>query len=105
MQGKSQKTINVYSLVVRRVSKYFYCSPDQMTPKQLEIYFGELVNTYSWNTVKIDQNGLKFFWRYVRSKPSRRDVVASQPNCRRRLTSSSLHGVPSGLPASKTIFP
>lgn len=65
LQGKSQKTIDAYSRAVRRISKYFDCSPDQLTPKQLEIYFGGLVNTHSWSTVKIDRNGLQFFWRYV----------------------------------------
>ncbi len=36
-----------------------------MAPEQLETYFGELVDTHSWSTVKIDRNGLQFFWRYV----------------------------------------
>ncbi len=61
LQGKSQKTIDAYSRAVRRVSEYFDCCPDQLTAKQLEIYFGELVNTHSWSTVKIDRNGLQFF--------------------------------------------
>ena len=39
LQGKSQKTIDAYSRAVRRVSKYFDFCPDQLTPKQLEIYF------------------------------------------------------------------
>jgi len=65
LQGKSQKTIDAYSRAVRRVSEHFDCCPDQLTPEQLEIYFGELVDTHSWSTVKIDRNGLQFFWRYV----------------------------------------
>ena len=55
LQGKSQKTIDAYTRAVRRVSEYFDCCPDQLTPEQLEIYFGELVDTHSWSTVKIDQ--------------------------------------------------
>ncbi|MBW2643994.1 MAG: site-specific integrase [Deltaproteobacteria bacterium] len=65
LQGKSQKTIDAYSRSVRRVSEYFDCCPDKLTQVQLEIYFGELVDTHSWSTVKIDRNGLQFFWRHV----------------------------------------
>jgi integrase len=65
LQGKSQKTIDAYSRAVRRVSDHLDCCPDQLTPEQLETYFGELVDTHSWSTVKIDRNGLQFFWRHV----------------------------------------
>ena len=65
LQGKAQKTIDAYSRSVRRVSEHFDCCPDKLTPEQLETYFGELVDTHSWSTVKIDRNGLQFFWRYV----------------------------------------
>jgi len=65
LQGKSQKTIDAYSRAVRRISDHFDCCPDQLIPEQLEIYFGELVDTHSWSTVKIDRNGLQFFWRHV----------------------------------------
>jgi len=65
LQGKSQKTIDSYSRAVRRVRDYFDCCPDQLTPEQLETYFGELVESHSWSTVKIDRNGLQFFWRHV----------------------------------------
>jgi len=40
LQGKSKKTIDAYSRAVRRVSNHFDCCPDQLTPKQLEIYLG-----------------------------------------------------------------
>jgi integrase len=65
LQGKSQKTIDAYSRAVRRVSEHFDCCPDKLTPEQLEIYFGKLVDTHSWSTVKIDRNGLQFFWRHI----------------------------------------
>ncbi|MCP4681705.1 MAG: tyrosine-type recombinase/integrase, partial [Desulfobacterales bacterium] len=65
LQGKSQKTIDAYSRAVRRVSGHFDCCPDQLTQKQLETYFGQLVDSHSWSTVKIDRNGLQFFWRHV----------------------------------------
>jgi integrase len=65
LQGKSQKTIDAYSRAIRRIRDYFDCCPDQLTPEQLETYFAKLVETHSWSTVKIDRNGLQFFWRYV----------------------------------------
>lgn len=65
LQGKSQKTIDAYSRALRRIRDYFDCSPDLLTFKQLETYFGNLVETHSWSTVKIDRNGLQFFWRHV----------------------------------------
>ncbi len=65
LQGKSQKTIDAYARAVRRVSEHFDCCPDQLTPQQLEIYFAGLVETHSWSTVKVDRNGLQFYWRHV----------------------------------------
>lgn len=65
LQGKSQKTIDAYSRAVRRIRNHFDCCPDQLSPEQLEAYFSGLVDSHSWSTVKIDRNGLQFFWRYV----------------------------------------
>ena len=47
LQGKSQKTIDAYSRAVRRIRDYFDCCSDQLTPEQLENYFGKLVETHS----------------------------------------------------------
>ena len=38
LQGKSQKTIDAYARAVRRISKRFYCCPDQLTLEQREQY-------------------------------------------------------------------
>ncbi len=65
LQGKSQKTIDAYSRAVRRISQYFDCCPDLLTTEQLEKYFYDLIESHSWSTVKIDRNGLQFFWKYV----------------------------------------
>ena len=65
LQGKSDKTIDVYARAVRRVAQHFDCCPDILTPEQLEVYFGLLVDSHSWSTVKVDRNGLQFFWRHV----------------------------------------
>ena len=65
LRGKSRKTIDAYSRAIRRIRDYFDCCPDQLSPEQLESYFSALVDSHSWSTVKVDRNGLQFFWRYV----------------------------------------
>ena len=65
LQGKSDKTIDAYSRAVRRISEYFDCCPDLLTLEQREIYFAQLVESHSWSTVKVDRNGLQFFWKHV----------------------------------------
>ena len=65
LQGKARKTIDAYSRAVRRISEYFDCCPDQLTLEQREKYFSQLVESHSWSTVKIDRNGLQFFWKHV----------------------------------------
>lgn len=65
LQGKSEKTIEAYSRAVRRITGHFDCLPDKLSLEQLENYFAELVDTYSWSTVKIDRLGLMFFWKHV----------------------------------------
>ena len=65
LQGKSQKTIDAYSRAVRRISDYFDCCPDQLTLEQRELFFAQLVESHSWRTVKVDRNGLQFFWKHV----------------------------------------
>lgn len=65
LQGKSQKTIDAYSRAVRRISEHFDRCPDQLTLEQREKYFSDLVKSHSWSTVKIDRNGLQFFWKHV----------------------------------------
>ena len=65
LQGKSQKTIDAYSRAVRRIAEHFDCCPDKLTLEQKEQYFSDLVETHSWSTIKIDRNGLQFFWKHV----------------------------------------
>src|SRR4030042_6182428 len=65
LQGKAQKTIDAYSRAVRRIRDYFDCSPDLLTLDQREAYFSNLVDSHSVSTVKIDRNGLQFFWKHV----------------------------------------
>lgn len=68
LQGMSEATIDSYARAVRRVAQYFDCSPERLSIEQLEVYFAELVESHSWSTVKIDRNGLQFFWKHALKK-------------------------------------
>ncbi len=64
-QGKAEATIDAYSRAIRRVCEYFDCPPDLLTNEQLEAYFESLISTHSWSTVKVDRNGIQFFYKHV----------------------------------------
>ena len=65
LQGKSKSTIDAYARAVRRISEHFDCCPDQLSLEQREQFFSDLVESHSWSTVKVDRNGLQFFWKHV----------------------------------------
>lgn len=65
LQGLSDKTVDVYARAVRRVAAYFDCCPDHLNTDQLASYFADLVDSHSWSTVKVDRNGLQFFYKHV----------------------------------------
>jgi site-specific recombinase XerD len=67
-QGKAAKTIDVYGRALRRITEYWDRCPDTLTVSQLETYFNDLVQTHSWSTVKVDRNGLQFFYQHVLKK-------------------------------------
>jgi hypothetical protein len=64
-QGKTASTIDVYARAVRRVAEFWDCCPDKLTQDQLEAHFDALVASHSWSSVKIDRNGLQFFYEHV----------------------------------------
>jgi len=68
LQGKAQKTIDSYSRAIRRLSQYFDCCPDELTPEQLQNYFADMVKNNSWSMVKIDRLGLQFYWKHILQK-------------------------------------
>src|SRR5690606_1997214 len=43
----------------------FDAPPDTLSQEQLEGYFDSLVSTHSWSTVKVDRNGLQFFYKHI----------------------------------------
>ena len=65
LQGKSGKTIDACARAVRRICTHFDCCPDRLTVDQREQYFSNLVESHSWSTVRVDRNGLMFFWKHV----------------------------------------
>ena len=66
--GLQPKTIEAYSRAIRRIGNYFDCRIDNLTSDQLLDYFNELLDSHSWNTVKLDLYGLKFFYTSVLNK-------------------------------------
>ncbi|MGR5414240.1 site-specific integrase [Vibrio astriarenae] len=68
LQGKRPATIDAYSRAVRRIAQFFDACPDSLTKEQLKLYFASLIETHSWSTVKLDRNGLQFFYRYTLDK-------------------------------------
>ena len=65
LHGYATSTIDVYSRAVRRLATYYDYLPDQLSVEQLENYFAALLDSHSWSTVRVDRNGLQFFWKYV----------------------------------------
>lgn len=67
-QGKARATIDAYSRAVRRISEYYDRCPDRLGQSELKTYFSSLVKSHSWSTVKLDRNGLQFFYKHVLNK-------------------------------------
>jgi site-specific recombinase XerD len=67
-QGKAPATIDGYSRAVRRITEYYDSCPDRLNQAHLKEYFASLIKTHSWSTVKIDRNGLQFFYKHVLNK-------------------------------------
>ena len=67
-QGKSKMTIDSYARAVRRITTTYDKCPDQLTLNDIKDYFTNLIKTHSWSTVKIDRNGLQFFYKHVLGK-------------------------------------
>lgn len=67
-QGKAVSTIDVYARAVRRIAAFFDRCPDNLSEAQFKQYFDALVQSHSWSTVKVDRNGLQFFYKHVLNK-------------------------------------
>jgi integrase/recombinase XerD len=58
-------TIDAYSRAVRRITNFFDRSPDTLTKADLKGYFAQLIQSHSWSTIKLDRNGLQFFYKHT----------------------------------------
>jgi site-specific recombinase XerD len=68
LQGKRPKTVDAYARAVRRVADFFERCPDRLSAADLKRYFAALLETHSWSTIKLDRNGLQFFYKHVLDK-------------------------------------
>ncbi len=69
LQGKARKTIEAYAFAVRRLARYVDRCPDDLTTDELRDYFAALIDSHSWSAVKIDRNGIRFFYEHVLGAP------------------------------------
>ena len=53
LQGKSPKTVDMYSRCIRQVSVFFDTCPDALTAAELKVYFLSLVTVYQATHCKI----------------------------------------------------
>lgn len=83
LQGKRPSTIDGYSRAVRRITAFFDKSPDELSIEELKQYFHCLIQTHSWSTVKIDRNGLQFFYRYTLNKQWEWLAIVKPPQIKR----------------------
>ncbi|MEC6907137.1 site-specific integrase [Photobacterium piscicola] len=65
LQGKRPATIDGYSRALRRITHHLDKSPNTLTTNDLKRYYAQLIKTHSWSTVRIDRNGLQFFFKHV----------------------------------------
>ncbi|NRA71361.1 MAG: phage integrase N-terminal SAM-like domain-containing protein [Gammaproteobacteria bacterium] len=68
LQGMRPSTIDAYTRAVRRITEFFDKAPDTLTTQELKTYFHALIKTHSWSTIKLDRNGLQFFYRHTLNK-------------------------------------
>ncbi len=68
LQGKRKATIDSYSRAVRRIANHFGRCPDNLCIQELKDYFNALILSHSWSTVKVDRNGLQFFYAFTLNK-------------------------------------
>lgn len=69
LKGHADKTIEAYSRGVRRFAEFLDRCPDKVTKEELDRYFEHLLETHSWSTIKLDRNGIRFFFDEVIGKP------------------------------------
>ncbi|NRB42530.1 MAG: phage integrase N-terminal SAM-like domain-containing protein, partial [Pseudomonadales bacterium] len=69
LQGKSARTIDVYSRCMRQVAEYFQLCPDDINKDELKEYFAHLVETRSWSCVKTARCAIQFCYKHLLDRP------------------------------------
>ncbi|NRB42100.1 MAG: site-specific integrase, partial [Pseudomonadales bacterium] len=69
LQGKSERTIDVYSRCIRQLADYFERCPDNLTKDELKQYFAHLVENRSWSAVKTTRCAIQFCYKYLLNSP------------------------------------
>lgn len=69
LQGKSPRTVEMYSRSLRQVANFFDRCPDNLTSDELKAFFLHVVQTLSWSHVKVDRNAIQSFYRHVLHRP------------------------------------
>lgn len=83
LKGLMPKTVEAYSRAIRRIGNYFGCRLNDLTTDELLDYFHDLLESHSWNTVKLDLYGLKFFYTHVLNKTWEDIPLIKQPKTTR----------------------
>ena len=83
LAGYQPKTIEAYARAIRRIGNYFDSKLDNLTQDQLLDYFYDLLQSHSWNTVKLDLYGLQFFYTHVLQKTWEHIPLIKQPKVTR----------------------
>ena len=63
--GKATKTVEAYGLAVRRLAGFVERCPDDLSTDELNAYFEWLIDNRGWSTVKLDRNGIRFFYQQI----------------------------------------
>ncbi|MEZ9926235.1 tyrosine-type recombinase/integrase [Vibrio breoganii] len=83
LQGKRPATIDAYSRAVRRITEFFDRVPDTLTHHDLKTFFAALIDSHSWSTVKLDRNGLQFFYKHTLNKQWKWLNIVKPPQAKR----------------------
>lgn len=83
LQGKHPSTIDAYAHAVRRITALFDQTLDPLNVQELKVYFNKLIQSHSWSTVKLDRNGLQFFYSYTLDKQWEWFSIVKRPQVKR----------------------
>lgn len=83
LAGYQPKTVEAYSRAIRRIGNYFDCKVDNLSQDQLLDYFHDLLESHSWNTVKLDLYGLQFYYTHVLQKTWEHIPLIKKPKATR----------------------